>query len=322
MSTSLRLLRESERLPLERLRRLLWTSTKRDGPASFDACFATAKQASARDRSALSEVVRGRRLDVILETAPFRAKRKPWLPRCSVTAAARQHACWAAGGLRLATAASRAGPPASPRSAPKAIRGLSLRRELLGPESPLEPTAATSSAGDEPDLAHRCEPLWARPCGARPSSEHASGALRPEAREPIDRATPTHIKEERLLTRMRIMIPSLVATAAIAIPAVAAADDSVSVCNEAENAPRGGYVVADGPVEPGSARLPARLADASRQRQRGGPGERCRALAGAARMRPRGRRRRRESRRRLIRHASTRPLATARGARRAPPAAA
>ena len=53
-----------------------------------------------------------------------------------------------------------------------------------------------------------------------------------------------------MLTRMRIMIPSLVATAAIAIPAVAAADDSVSVCNEAENSPRGGYVVTGGPVDP------------------------------------------------------------------------
>ena len=53
-----------------------------------------------------------------------------------------------------------------------------------------------------------------------------------------------------MLTRMRIMIPSLVATAAVAIPAVAAADDSVSVCNEAENSPRGGYVVTGGPVDP------------------------------------------------------------------------
>jgi hypothetical protein len=53
-----------------------------------------------------------------------------------------------------------------------------------------------------------------------------------------------------LLSRMRIVIPSLVAVAAVAIPAVASADDGVSVCNEAENSPRGGYVVTDGPVDP------------------------------------------------------------------------
>jgi hypothetical protein len=50
--------------------------------------------------------------------------------------------------------------------------------------------------------------------------------------------------------RMRIMIPSLVATAVLAIPAVALAEDGVSVCNEAENSPRGGYVVTGGPVDP------------------------------------------------------------------------
>ena len=53
-----------------------------------------------------------------------------------------------------------------------------------------------------------------------------------------------------MLSRMRIVIPSLVAVAAVAIPAVASADDGVSVCNEAENSPRGGYVVTDGPVDP------------------------------------------------------------------------
>ena len=53
-----------------------------------------------------------------------------------------------------------------------------------------------------------------------------------------------------MLSRMRIVIPSLVAVAAVAIPAVASADDRVSVCNEAENSPRGGYVVTDGPVDP------------------------------------------------------------------------
>ncbi len=50
--------------------------------------------------------------------------------------------------------------------------------------------------------------------------------------------------------RTRIMIPSLVATAVLAIPAVALAEDGVSVCNEAENSPRGGYVVTGGPVDP------------------------------------------------------------------------
>ena len=50
--------------------------------------------------------------------------------------------------------------------------------------------------------------------------------------------------------RMRIMIPSLVATAVLAIPAVAPAADGVSVCNEAEDSPRGGYVVTGGPVDP------------------------------------------------------------------------
>jgi hypothetical protein len=53
-----------------------------------------------------------------------------------------------------------------------------------------------------------------------------------------------------LLSRMRIVIPSLVAAAAVAIPAVASADDGVSVCNEAENSFQGGYVVTGGPVDP------------------------------------------------------------------------
>jgi hypothetical protein len=49
---------------------------------------------------------------------------------------------------------------------------------------------------------------------------------------------------------MRVIVPALVATAAVAIPGVAAADDGVAVCNEAENSPRGGYVVTGGPVDP------------------------------------------------------------------------
>ena len=36
----------------------------------------------------------------------------------------------------------------------------------------------------------------------------------------------------------------------LSLPAVASADDGVSVCNVAENSPRGGYVVTDGPVDP------------------------------------------------------------------------
>lgn len=53
-----------------------------------------------------------------------------------------------------------------------------------------------------------------------------------------------------MLTRMRMTITALAATAAVAIPAVASADDGLSVCNEAENSPRGGYVVTGGPVDP------------------------------------------------------------------------
>ena len=50
--------------------------------------------------------------------------------------------------------------------------------------------------------------------------------------------------------RMRIMFPSLVAAAVLTVPAVASADDPVTVCNEAENSPPGGYVVTGGPVDP------------------------------------------------------------------------
>jgi len=46
------------------------------------------------------------------------------------------------------------------------------------------------------------------------------------------------------------IIPSLIATAVLAIPAAASADDDVTVCNEAENSPRGGYVVTGGPIDP------------------------------------------------------------------------
>jgi hypothetical protein len=53
-----------------------------------------------------------------------------------------------------------------------------------------------------------------------------------------------------LPNRMRKIIPSLIVAAAVAVPASATADDGTSVCNEAENSPRGGYVVTDGPVDP------------------------------------------------------------------------
>jgi hypothetical protein len=56
--------------------------------------------------------------------------------------------------------------------------------------------------------------------------------------------------KEGFTMRMRTMIPGLVATALLAMPAVAPAADGVSVCNEAENSPRGGYVVTGGPVDP------------------------------------------------------------------------
>ena len=47
---------------------------------------------------------------------------------------------------------------------------------------------------------------------------------------------------------------SLLATAAVAasltLAAPAQADDRVTVCNEAENSHRGGYVLTDGPIDP------------------------------------------------------------------------
>jgi len=55
---------------------------------------------------------------------------------------------------------------------------------------------------------------------------------------------------------MRNTIAILAATAATlalapaAIAAPAGPDEFPSVCNEAENSPRGGYVVTDGPVDP------------------------------------------------------------------------
>jgi hypothetical protein len=51
---------------------------------------------------------------------------------------------------------------------------------------------------------------------------------------------------------MRLHLTAALAVVALggaALPAVAVADE-VSVCNEAENSHRGGYVVTDGPVDP------------------------------------------------------------------------
>jgi hypothetical protein len=49
---------------------------------------------------------------------------------------------------------------------------------------------------------------------------------------------------------MRKHVLSAFVLAALVVPATAAADDTVSVCNEAENSHRGGYVVTGGPVDP------------------------------------------------------------------------
>ena len=53
---------------------------------------------------------------------------------------------------------------------------------------------------------------------------------------------------------MHARYPGLAAAAAAlilaALPAAASADEAATVCNEAENSPRGGYVVTGGPVDP------------------------------------------------------------------------
>jgi hypothetical protein len=50
----------------------------------------------------------------------------------------------------------------------------------------------------------------------------------------------------------KLILAAVTATCALcAVPAVAPADTgSATVCNEAENSPRGGYVVTGGPVDP------------------------------------------------------------------------
>jgi hypothetical protein len=46
------------------------------------------------------------------------------------------------------------------------------------------------------------------------------------------------------------IVVAFMAAIALAVPASASAEDTVNVCNEAENSPRGGYVVTGGPVDP------------------------------------------------------------------------
>ena len=49
----------------------------------------------------------------------------------------------------------------------------------------------------------------------------------------------------------KLTLAACAATLALAaLPAAAGADTDLTVCNEAENSPRGGYVVTDGPVDP------------------------------------------------------------------------
>jgi hypothetical protein len=54
----------------------------------------------------------------------------------------------------------------------------------------------------------------------------------------------------RVLARKPIVAAVTAAIALAALPAGASAQDTVDVCNEAENSPRGGYVVTGGPVDP------------------------------------------------------------------------
>jgi hypothetical protein len=56
------------------------------------------------------------------------------------------------------------------------------------------------------------------------------------------------MKEARVLARKLIVAGMAAACTLGALPVVAAAD--TAVCNEAENSPRGGYVVTGGPVDP------------------------------------------------------------------------
>jgi hypothetical protein len=54
----------------------------------------------------------------------------------------------------------------------------------------------------------------------------------------------------RVHARKPIIAAVVAAISLAALPAAASADDTVNVCNEAENSPRGGYVVTGGPVDP------------------------------------------------------------------------
>ena len=50
--------------------------------------------------------------------------------------------------------------------------------------------------------------------------------------------------------RKPVLAAITVAIALAGLPAAASADEAATVCNEAENSPRGGYVVTGGPVDP------------------------------------------------------------------------
>jgi hypothetical protein len=55
----------------------------------------------------------------------------------------------------------------------------------------------------------------------------------------------------RTRSNMRLHLLPVLVAGALVVPATAVADDTgVSVCNEAENSHRGGYVVTGGPVDP------------------------------------------------------------------------
>jgi hypothetical protein len=61
---------------------------------------------------------------------------------------------------------------------------------------------------------------------------------------------PDPTRSLRVIAR-KLNLAACAATLALAaLPATAAADIDPTVCNEAENSPRGGYVVTGGPVDP------------------------------------------------------------------------
>ena len=50
--------------------------------------------------------------------------------------------------------------------------------------------------------------------------------------------------------RKNALLGMAAVSASLALAAPAQADDPVTVCNEAENSHRGGYVLTDGPIDP------------------------------------------------------------------------